>query len=79
MARQKNTKPASSSKAKPENNAPTGLDIWRSFYATESVKLLKEKPNLKHSVLRKRVSAAYKKHKEELAREANGETGSGEE
>ncbi|GAA5946622.1 hypothetical protein JCM3775_007383 [Rhodotorula graminis] len=69
MARQKNTKSAPPSKAKADGTDP--FAVWRHFYAIESARILDENPNLKHAVVRKRVSALYKKHKAELASRAS--------
>ncbi|GAA5847697.1 hypothetical protein JCM9279_004988 [Rhodotorula babjevae] len=65
-------------KAKPEHD--TGpFAAWRAFYAIESKKVLEKSPGLKQRTVQKRVSAAYKRYKEELASEeaGGGEAGSG--
>ncbi|KPV72177.1 uncharacterized protein RHOBADRAFT_47019 [Rhodotorula graminis WP1] len=79
MARAKSTKPTGDErKPKPEDNSH--FAAWQAFYAVESKKLLAKQPKLKQRTMQKRLSAAFKRHKAELAsQEGGGETGSGEE
>ncbi|GAA5933693.1 hypothetical protein JCM3775_003775 [Rhodotorula graminis] len=78
MARAKSTKPTGDKrKSKPEDNH---FAAWQAFYAVESKKLLAKQPKLKQRTMQKRLSAAFERHKAELAsQEGGGETDSGEE
>ncbi|GAA5893294.1 hypothetical protein JCM8208_004400 [Rhodotorula glutinis] len=78
MANAKSTKPTSNKrKSKPEKDTDH-FAAWRQFYALESKKVLEKSPGLKQRTVQKRVSAAYRRHKEELAsREGGGESGEG--